>query len=216
LDRKPVDLSLLAAQAVGDARVVESDRPLELDVDDSVQVIGDAVRLRQVLDNLLTNIRTHTPPGTPATVRVHAGEAGDSNHAVLVVQDHGPGMSDEQVARAFERFYRVDPSRARTSGGAGLGLSIVNAIVAAHEGEVRLDSRPGEGATFTITLPVDGPSVATAGEDESAEKNESAAENDQEFDQAVIFGGDRSEARVGDVEVGERHGDRAADPDGVA
>jgi two-component system OmpR family sensor kinase len=210
LDRKPVDLSLLAAQAVGDARVVEPDRSIELDADESVRVIGDAVRLRQVLDNLLTNIRTHTPPGTPATVRVHPGRDGvdgGGENAVVVVEDHGPGMTEEQVARAFERFYRVDPSRARTSGGAGLGLSIVNAIVAAHEGEVRLDSRPGQGATFTITLPVDGPSVAPA---------ESVAEDDEELDQSVVFGRDRTETGIGDAEVGERHGDRAADPDGVA
>ena len=201
LDRKPVDLSLLAAQAVGDARVVEPNRPIDLVADGPVQVIGDAVRLRQVLDNLLTNIRTHTPPSTPATVRVHTAD--DGKNAVLVVADQGPGMTEDQVARAFERFYRVDPSRARTSGGAGLGLSIVSAIVTAHDGEVRLDSTPGEGATFTITLPVEGPS------------ERSMAEDQQELDQPVVIGTDGPEAGVGDVEVGEGDGDRAAHPDGV-
>jgi two-component system OmpR family sensor kinase len=186
-----------------------------------VQVIGDAVRLRQVLDNLLTNVRTHTPTGTPATVRVHA--AGDGQTAVLVVEDHGPGMTEDQVGRAFERFYRVDPSRARTSGGAGLGLSIVSAIVAAHEGDVRLNSKPGEGATFTISLPVAGPAQPSAAvenegaaENEAAGENESVPENDEELDQPVVLGADGAEARVGDAEVGERHRDRAADPDGVA
>jgi two-component system OmpR family sensor kinase len=208
LDRKPVDLALLAAQAVGDARVVEPNRPIDLDVDGEVQVIGDAVRLRQVLDNLLVNIRTHTAAGTPATVRVHPD--GDGAHAVLVVEDEGPGMTEEQAARAFERFYRVDPSRARTSGGVGLGLSIVNAIVAAHEGTVSVDSRPGEGARFTVTLPVAGPSLETAADDNSV------AQHHEELDQTVVLGADGPEAGVGDVPVGEGDRDRAADADGVA
>jgi two-component system OmpR family sensor kinase len=190
----------MAADAVADARVVEPDRPIELDVDGPVQVIGDGARLRQVFDNLLTNIRTHTPPGTPASVRVRR----NGETAVLVVDDEGPGMSDEEAARAFERFYRVDPSRARTSGGVGLGLSIVNAIVAAHDGTVTLESKPGEGATFTITLPVDGPAAP------------SAAEDDQELDEPVVLGADGAEARVGDVVVGEGHGDRSADADSVS
>src|SRR5207248_3018917 len=144
LPRQPVDLSAMATEAVGDARVVEPDRPIDLDVDvdGPARVTGDATRLRQVFDNLLANVRTHTPRGTPATVRVRA----DGDTAVIVVEDQGPGMTDDEAARAFERFYRVDPSRARTSGGVGLGLSIVSAIVAAHDGEVRVDSVPGQGA----------------------------------------------------------------------
>ena len=161
---------------------------------------GDATRLRQVFDNLLANVRTHTPRGTPATVRVRAN--GDT--AVLVVEDRGPGMTDDEAARAFERFYRVDPSRARTSGGVGLGLSIVSAIVAAHDGEVRVDSVPGQGATFTVTLPVDGPGPA------------SVAEDQEELDQAFVLGADGPEAGVGDVPGGEGDRDRAADPDGVS
>jgi two-component system OmpR family sensor kinase len=208
LDRKPVDLSLLAAQAVGDARVVEPDRPLTLDLDGSVQVIGDAVRLRQVLDNLLANVRTHTPPGTPAAVRVHAVD--DGKTAVLVVEDEGPGLTEDQAARAFERFYRVDPSRARASGGAGLGLSIVSAIVAAHQGEVAVDSVAGQGATFTVSLPVDGPA------EPSITTEPSMSEHHEELDEPVVLGADRPEAGVGDVPVGEGDRDRAADPDSVA
>jgi len=113
-------------------------------------------------------------------------------------------MTEEEAARAFERFYRVDPSRARTSGGVGLGLSIVSAIVAAHEGTVTVDSSPGEGARFTVTLPVDGPTVT------------SVAEHEQELDHPVVVGADGPEAGVGDVPVGEGDRDRAADPDGVA
>jgi two-component system OmpR family sensor kinase len=152
VERQPVDLTALARDAVADARVVEPTRPLELDTDGPVQVTGDAVRLRQVLDNLLANVRTHTPPETAAAVSVRA----DDGHAVLEVSDRGPGMSEDETARAFERFYRVDPSRSRHSGGVGLGLSIVSAIVTAHGGEVQVRSAPGEGATFTVTLPLEG------------------------------------------------------------
>jgi two-component system OmpR family sensor kinase len=200
LERQPVDLSAMAGEAVADARVVEPNRPIALDVDGPVRVTGDSARLRQVFDNLLANVRTHTPLGTPATVRVHA----DGKTAVLVVEDRGPGMTEDQAARAFERFYRVDSSRARASGGVGLGLSIVSAIVTAHNGEVRVDSAPGEGATFTVTLPVDGPDPALVAEDE------------EELDQPVVLGADRPEARVGDVPGGEGDGDRPADADGAA
>jgi two-component system, OmpR family, sensor kinase len=206
LERRPVDLSAMAAQAVADARVVEPNRRIDLDLDGSVEVVGDAVRLRQVLDNLLSNVRTHTPAGTPVTVCARR----DGDNAVLVVEDEGPGMSEDQAARAFERFYRVDPSRARTSGGVGLGLSIVNAIVVAHEGTVTVDSQPGEGATFTVTLPVDGPT------EHPEVKEESVTEHHEELDQPVVLGADRPEAGVGDAPVGEHDGDRAADPDGVA
>jgi two-component system OmpR family sensor kinase len=200
LERQPVDLSAMAGEAVADARVVEPSRPIALDVDGPVQVTGDSARLRQVFDNLLANVRTHTPPGTPATVRVRA----NGETAVLVVEDQGRGMTEDEAARAFERFYRVDPSRARASGGLGLGLSIVSAIVTAHSGEVRVDSVPGEGATFTVTLPVDGPDPALVSEDE------------EELDQPVVLGADRPEARVGDVPGGEGDGDRPADADGAA
>ena len=188
----------------------------KLDVDGPVQVIGDGPRLRQVFDNLLTNIRTHTPAGTPARIRVHR----NGTTAVLVVDDEGPGMTEDEAARAFERFYRVDPSRARTSGGVGLGLSIVNAIVAAHEGEVKVEAHPGQGARFTVTLPIGGP--AEAAEPAPTEDQPSVAEqsltteHQQELDEPVVFSTDGPEARVGDVPVGEGDRDRAADPDGVA
>ncbi len=201
LERKPVDVAAMASKAVADARVVEPDRPIELETDGEVEVVGDAVRLRQVFDNLLSNVRTHTAPGTPAAVRVRT----DGTTTTIVVEDEGPGMSDEQAARAFERFYRADPSRTRASGGAGLGLSIVSAIVEAHGGRVAVESAPGQGARFVVSLPVAGPpDPALPGEDH------------QELDQPVVVSADGSEARVGDAPVGEDDGDRAADPDGVA
>jgi two-component system OmpR family sensor kinase len=106
-----------------------------------------------VLDNLLANVRAHTPEGTPTTVRV----ARQDDEAVVEVIDRGPGMTDDQAAHAFERFYRADPSRSRAHGGAGLGLSIVAAIVTAHGGHVAAANRPGGGTVVTVHLPLGPP-----------------------------------------------------------
>jgi two-component system OmpR family sensor kinase len=99
--------------------------------------------------SLVGNAVTHTPAGTP--VRIGVGTVGAE--AVLVIEDSGPGLSAEEAARAFDRFYRADTSRARTTGGAGLGLAIVRSIVAAHGGRVEIRSTPGRGAAFQILLP---------------------------------------------------------------
>ena len=115
-----------------------------------VEVNGDAVRLRQVIDNLLANVRAHTPAGTTTAVSVqHTGAM-----AEIVVRDTGPGMAPDEAQRVFERFYRVDAARVRTKGGSGLGLSIVSAIVTAHGGTVSATSPPGQGLTVTVRLPV--------------------------------------------------------------
>jgi len=152
LETEPVDLCRIVADAVGDAEVVEPDRPFEVSIPDRpVMTIGDEARLRQVVANLLANVRAHTPPGTPAAVRLTA--TGDGR-AVLAVADQGPGMDQATCARVFERFYRADPSRSRTSGGSGLGLSIVAAIVAAHRGRVGVTSTLGVGTCFTVELPL--------------------------------------------------------------
>ena len=111
---------------------------------------GDHDRLRQVLDNLFANVRAHTPPGTPVAVDLRSVDGA----ARLSVADHGPGLGEDEAARVFERFYRVDSSRARASGGAGLGLSIVAAVTEAHGGRVETLSTPGGGATFVVTLPL--------------------------------------------------------------
>ena len=101
------------------------------------------------MDNLLANVRAHTPPDTAAIVRVMR----DGNDAVLEVEDRGAGLDAERAAHVFERFYRGDPSRSRDHGGSGLGLAIVAAIVHAHGGSVGVESIPGAGTTFRITLP---------------------------------------------------------------
>ena len=151
IERAPVDLADLAWQAAEAARAVGPGWPVRLDATGPVMVAGDAGRLRQVLDNLLANVRAHTPPGTTATVTVSQVD----DEAICEVVDNGPGISAEDAARLFERFYRADASRSRASGGAGLGLSIVAAIVAAHGGMVAAAPapNPGRGAVFTIRLP---------------------------------------------------------------
>ena len=155
LERMPVELVGLAAEAVDAARAVGPEWRVTLEADRPVEVTGDQSRLRQIIDNLLANVRAHTPSGTRAVVRVEVAD-GD---AVMSVTDDGPGLTGEQAERVFERFYRVDTSRSRASGGAGLGLSIVAAIAGAHGGTVAAGA-PGPGpagpagARFEVRLPL--------------------------------------------------------------
>src|SRR5947208_8179920 len=149
LERTEVDLTEVAREAVDVARVLEPDRRLELEAPEPVVVEGDPERLRQVIDNLLANVRAHTPAATAAKVRV----ARDDGSAVIEVADEGPGLTDEQAERVFERFYRGESSRTRTEGGTGLGLAIVAAIAHAHEGSVAVDRRNGAGVAFRVSLP---------------------------------------------------------------
>ncbi len=152
LERNRVDLLVLAADAVHDARAIDRKRAITVEVLEgpgTPEVLGDEPRLRQVLSNLVGNALQHTPDSADVTVRV--GTAGEN--AVLEVADKGPGMPAEDAARVFERFYRTDSSRARASGGTGLGLSIVHSLVKAHGGDVTLTTAPGEGCCFRVTLP---------------------------------------------------------------
>jgi two-component system OmpR family sensor kinase len=137
------------AEAVDSARAIEPDRPIELEADGPARLLGDQARLRQAVDNLLDNARVHTPPGTPVRVAVEATDA----EVLLSVTDEGPGLSPEVADRLFERFYRGDPARSRDTGGAGLGLSIVAAIVEAHGGTVTASSPDGGGSRFGVRLP---------------------------------------------------------------
>jgi two-component system OmpR family sensor kinase len=150
LERREVDLVDLLDSAVAAVRAAAPDRVVTATLPAELAVVGDAARLRQVVDNLLTNARVHTAEGSPIEVSASRDELG----AVVVVRDHGPGMSADDLAHATERFYRGDPSRTRRhGGGSGLGLSIVDAIVTAHGGRLAVTSTPGEGTTVTIHLP---------------------------------------------------------------
>ncbi|HUD38049.1 MAG TPA: HAMP domain-containing sensor histidine kinase [Streptosporangiaceae bacterium] len=163
LDVRTVDLLAIGADALHDARIIAPTRTINLTVGspEAALVIGDEVGLRQVVGNLMSNAMTHTPDGTPIdiTIRVdtlsngHAPVAGEPA-VILEVTDHGPGLTPEQAEHVFERFYRTDRARSRTAGGTGLGLAIVTAMISAHHGQVWVDSRPGDGATFGFALPL--------------------------------------------------------------
>jgi two-component system OmpR family sensor kinase len=146
LDLTDVDLSELVRDAAADARAVEPDRRVTAQAPPAFHVIADEPRLRQVLANLLGNVREHTPPGIPVAVRLSRAGQG----ALLEVTDAGPGMTEEESARAFDRFYRGSHNG---TGGSGLGLSIVQAIAAAHGGHAMLRSEAGVGTTVQVWIP---------------------------------------------------------------
>ena len=147
LDLTEIDLAELVRDAAADARAVEPDRPVTARAPHSFVITADEPRLRQVLANLLGNVREHTPPGTPVSVRL--SQAGQG--ALIEVADEGPGMSEEEAARAFDRFYRGSHNGTRV--GSGLGLSIVHAIATAHGGHAMLRSLAGAGTTVQIWIP---------------------------------------------------------------
>jgi two-component system OmpR family sensor kinase len=170
LDRGPVDLLAVAAEAVNDARAVAPDRRIELHAGPGPAprdgerdgdggegappiVLGDEPRLRQVVANLMSNALTHTPAGTPIEVRAGTGDLHGGTWAVIEVTDHGPGLAPDQAERVFERFYRADPARSH-DGGSGLGLAIVAALAAVHGGSAEVDSKRGRGTTFRVLLPL--------------------------------------------------------------
>jgi two-component system OmpR family sensor kinase len=150
LENKPVDLQAIARDAAADAHAMAPQRDIKVEAPTTVVVAGDDTRLRQVVGNLVRNALVHTPGSTPIEISVGRNDG----VALLSVTDHGPGLGPGQMERIFEPFYRADPSRSRDSGGAGLGLSIVNAVVAAHGGRVRVRETTGGGATFDVELPL--------------------------------------------------------------
>ncbi len=152
IEHNRVDLLALASDAVHDAQAVAPTRKITMEVLDgpgTPEVLGDEPRLRQVLGNLVTNALQHTPEAADIIVRVGT----DAEDAILEVVDEGPGMSQQDALRIFERFYRTDSSRARISGGSGLGLSIVDSLVHAHGGMVTVTTAPGQGCRFYVSLP---------------------------------------------------------------
>lgn len=155
----PVALDEVVADAARDAAAVDRTRTVEVVAPTAspVTVVADEALVRQVVANLVANVREHTPPGTRASLAVEV-VGGD---AVVVVADDGPGMVADDARRAFERFYRADPSRHRTTGGSGLGLSIVADVLAAHGGDAGLTSEPGRGTTVRLRFPIAGPPTGT-------------------------------------------------------
>jgi len=143
-----VDLTRVVSEAIDAARTVDPQRPIDLSPGGSnVFVVGDGARLRQVMDNLLANVRQHTPTGTSVVVAVDA----DDRHVTVRVADNGPGLNEDQANRICDRFYQAHPERA--NGGSGLGLSIVDAIIEAHQGSMRIATAPGHGLAVSIELP---------------------------------------------------------------
>jgi two-component system, OmpR family, phosphate regulon sensor histidine kinase PhoR len=153
LDVAPVDIGSLVHGVVGDLAPMLDDRRQQVAITiatDAATVPGDPAKLHDVLRNLITNAAAYGPE--QSTIAVEASRAGA--HAAITVSDQGPGIPGEDLSRVFERFYRVDKSRARDPGGTGLGLSIVKHLIELHGGEVRAENRPEGGARFTILLPL--------------------------------------------------------------
>ena len=151
LDRSDVDLTELADHVVRAARVRAPERSIDLGAPGVVSVLGDRVRLTQVVENLLDNAITHTPDGTHVRVEVtRTEEAGGT--AVLSVSDEGPGIPEEELPHIFGRFYQVGGAGHRH--GSGLGLAISTSFVAAHGGRLTVESGQGQGTTFRVVLPL--------------------------------------------------------------
>lgn len=145
------DLTDVARRAVAAyaVRAADAGVRLALEAPEALPLEGDVDRLRELADILLDNALRHAPRGSAVALRVGDGDG----RPTLSVTDAGPGLSPEDQAHVFERFYRADGARARDSGGLGLGLSIARAIAEAHGARLRVRSAPGAGATFTLELP---------------------------------------------------------------
>lgn len=174
LQQKPVDLQLIAHDAVVDTQASDRTRTVSLTGLDGgpaapAPVLGDEAKLRQVVGNLVGNALRYTPEGSPIelAVGVRMSDAGQ-RLAVIEVRDHGPGISETDASKVFERFYRADTSRTRETGGSGLGLAIVAAIVGSHGGTVRVETTDGGGATLVVSLPVRDEAPEEGGEGRAA------------------------------------------------
>ena len=148
IERVDVDLSVLAADACSDAAATDPGRQITLDAHRPVIVAGVQDHLRQAIANLVSNALTHTPAGTAVEVSAVA----IAHRALVIVRDHGPGLADEALRHAFDRFWQADPSRVGPK--SGLGLSIVQATAESHGGRASVRNNPGGGAEFTIDLPL--------------------------------------------------------------
>jgi two-component system OmpR family sensor kinase len=159
----PVDLGAIVADAVDAATVIEPDRRIDVGRPPGpVEIEGDADRLRQVVDNLLANVREHTAPETGVTITLTTDRLTDT--VTLVVADDGPGMTEDEAQRAFDRFWQGEQTLEHPRHGTGLGLAIVRDLVASHGGSVAIDTAPGAGGSVSVTLPrrlVDAPATET-------------------------------------------------------
>jgi two-component system OmpR family sensor kinase len=154
LDHDPVDLSRVVIDAVSDAHAAGRDHSWTVDLPpEPVTVLGDAPRIYEVIANLLTNARVHTPEGTSVATALAVDRGVQRSFAVVTVTDDGPGIPDDLQSTLFERFARGDSSRSRHTGSTGLGLAIVRAVVEAQGGTVDVESEPGE-TRFTVRLPL--------------------------------------------------------------
>jgi two-component system, OmpR family, sensor kinase len=160
-----VDLTEVLLASVDAAKTIAPERALRLRIDGVVWVTGEPVQLRQVVDNLLANVRAHTPPSTVCDVHLSA----DHDEAVLEVADDGPGLAAVELKHVFDRFFRSDPARSRATGGSGLGLAIVHAIVDAHRGSITVAGRDPHGLVVTVRLPVRSRSAGESAEDQPVE-----------------------------------------------
>ena len=147
----PVDLSIVAADACSDATVVDPSRTITLEANDSVVVAGVEDHLRQAVANLMANALRYTPPGSPIEVVVDR----EGEHGAITVNDHGPGISEEQLPKIFDRFFQVDPSR--TGAGSGLGLSIVAAACEESGGGASAKNSPTGGLAVSLSIPLIAP-----------------------------------------------------------
>ena len=150
--RDAVDIRKIIEEVVEAVRAGHPGAAISVEsLDTETFIIGDSVKIYQAVLNLVVNAAIHTPLGTPIRVGITSLE----DSVQIKVSDQGPGLTPEQQTRVFERFYRVDQSRARTGAeGSGLGLSIVQAIMEAHHGNVELQSELGRGTTFILTFPI--------------------------------------------------------------
>ncbi|MBT8240137.1 MAG: HAMP domain-containing histidine kinase [Acidimicrobiia bacterium] len=150
LEYSNIDLSQLLADVAADASAIEPERPIDVSaIDDGVQIAADRHQLTQALTTIVNNALRHTP----TTAKLTLGCASDEATVCIQIADEGPGIAPEHLSHLFERFYRADPGRERSAGGSGLGLSIAQAIVTAHHGQIDARSSVGQGTTITIDLP---------------------------------------------------------------
>lgn len=147
----PVELHTLIRKITGTVAPIARSKHITISYEyDEITIQGDELRLQQVFTNLIDNAVKYSPNDTTVTVKLTQS----LNHAVILVSDQGIGISQKDLTHIFERFYRVDKARSRQAGGTGLGLSIVKQIIEQHKGSIEVKSTPGEGTSFTVTLPL--------------------------------------------------------------